>query len=77
MTESWEEGGNCSYDKTLDLCGVSQNLRFDKYIGLMSRRNALYQVNVMVTYPCAVSGDGDCLYNFYLFWERKIRQKLW
>ena len=37
--ESWEEGEECSYNNnTLDLCGVGQNLQFDKYDGLMSGR---------------------------------------
>ena len=61
-----KEGGNRSYDKTLDLCGVSQNLHFDVFwlYGLISGRYAWYQVIAIVITPCTVVGDGDCLYQF-------------
>ena len=72
-SELWEDGDNHCYDKTLDLCGVSQNIHFDKNDGFITVGYAWYQVIVLVTVPCAVGGDGDCLYQlFYLFWETKI-----
>ena len=70
-SESWEDWENCRYDKTQDLCGVSQNLHCDKYVGLMSGRYAWYQVIGMVTAPCTVAGDGDCLYKFITYFEKE------
>ena len=40
--QNYERGGDCSYNKTLDLSGVSQKLHFDKYDGLISGRYAWF-----------------------------------
>ena len=37
----------------------------------MSERCAWGQVIVMVTVPCAVAGDGDCLYQFFFTYFEK------
>ena len=66
-------GEICKFNKTLDLCGVSQNLHFHKYDGLLLGRYAWYQVIVMVTAPCTGDGDSDCLYQFFTYFE-KTRQ---
>ena len=69
--QNHEEGEDCRYNKTLDLCGLSQNLHFDKYDGLKSGRYVWYQVIVMVTAPFAVAADGDCLYKCFTYFEKE------
>ena len=62
---------------TLDLCRVSQNLHFHKYDGLMSGRNAWFQVIVVVTVPCALAGEKRCFIPFLrnYFEKAKIAPK--
>ena len=56
---------------------MSQHLHFfDKHVGLMSGRYTWYQVIVMVTAPCAVVGDGDCLHQFFTYFDKERFAKL-